>query len=60
MFNVKNEIKQIKTKIELLTIQLERSRNEQIVMGKEESKMKKLIMAKTEDLYHLVKITKIL
>lgn len=54
IFNVKNELKQIQSKIELLTIQVERSRNEQIMMSKEESRIKKLIMGKTEDLYHLV------
>lgn len=59
LFNVKNEIKQIQSKIDLLINQLEISRNEQIMMSKEESKIKKLIMSKTENLYHLVITIKI-
>lgn len=53
--NVKNEIKQVQGKIDLLTNQLELSRSNQTTLSKKESKLKKLVMDKKEDLYNLVR-----
>lgn len=53
-FNVKNEIKQLQTKIDLMTNLLEQNRNKQIILRKEESKKKQLIMEKKEVSYKLV------
>jgi len=57
-FNVKNDIKQLQSKIDLLTNQLEQSRSKQIMLNKEETKLKKLIMEKKEMSYNLVSIFK--
>lgn len=56
-FDVKNETKQLQTKIDLLTNQLEWDRNKQAVLSQEESKLKQLIMEKKEYLYNLVRNT---
>lgn len=55
-YNIKNEIKQFQTKVDLLTNQLDQSRNNQIKLSKEESKTKKLIMENKETVYNLVSI----
>lgn len=55
-FNVKNEIKQAQSKIDLLKNQLELSRSKQIMLCKDESKLKKLVMDRKENLYKLVRI----
>lgn len=52
--NVKNETKQIQSKINLMNHQLERNRNKQSAFNKEESKLRQLIMEKKEELYNLV------
>lgn len=54
MFKVKNEIKQLQSKIDLLMHQIERNRGEQNVLNKEESKLRQLIMDKKEMFYNLV------
>lgn len=51
---MKNEIKQLQTKIDLMTNLLEQSRNKQIMLRKEETKTKQLIMEKNEVSYNLV------
>lgn len=53
-YNVKNEIGQKKTNIDLLTNQLERICNKQNILSKEESKLKKIILEKKEIVYNLV------
>lgn len=53
-YNVKNEIKQLQTKVDLLTNQLDQGRNNQIKLSKEESKIKKLIIENKETVYNLV------
>lgn len=54
MFKVKNEIKQLQSKIDLLMHQIERNRGEQNILSKEESKLRQLIMDKKEMFYNLV------
>jgi len=54
-FDVKDEMKQLQTKIDLLTNQLEWGRNKQFTLSQEESKTKQLIMEKKEFFYNLVK-----
>lgn len=53
-FNVKNEIKQLLSKMDLLKNELELCHNKQIIMRKEETKSKQSIMEKKEVLYTLV------
>jgi len=53
-FDVKNEIKQLKSKIDLMTNQLEWDQNKQYALNQEASKMKHLIMEKKDHLYNLV------
>lgn len=55
-FNIKNDIKQLEIKNDLLTNQLERNRNEQNTLSKEENKIKRIIVEKKELLYNLVRI----
>lgn len=57
-FNVKNEIKQVQSKIDLLKNQLEQGRSKQMMLCKDESKLKKLVMDRKENLYNLVRIAK--
>ncbi|VVC43706.1 Hypothetical protein CINCED_3A017141 [Cinara cedri] len=52
-FHVQNEIKQLQTKIDLMNNLLEQNRNKQIMLRKEESKTKQLIMEKKEVSYNL-------
>lgn len=54
-YNVKNEVKQYQSKIDLLNNQLEQSRSKQIALGVEETKLKQLIMQKKEVVYDLVR-----
>jgi len=56
-FDVKDEMKQLQTKIDLLTNQLEWGRNKQFTLSQEESKTKQLIMEKKEFFYNLVRFT---
>ncbi|XP_025423908.1 coiled-coil domain-containing protein 39-like isoform X2 [Sipha flava] len=51
--SVKYEIKQLQSKIDLLTNNLDQSRTKQSVLSKEEFKLKQLIMDKKEVLYNL-------
>lgn len=53
-FNVKNEIKQLISKIDILKNELDRCHNKQIMLSKEETKLKQSIMEKKEVLYSLV------
>jgi hypothetical protein len=55
--SVKYEIKQLQSKIDLLTNNLDQSRTKQSVLSKEEFKLKQLIMDKKEVLYNLVSVT---
>lgn len=55
-YNVKNEIKQYQSKIDLLNNQLEQNRSKQIALSIEETKSKQLIMQKKEVVYDLVRI----
>lgn len=55
MFNVKNEVKQFKGTIDLLTNQIKQSRSKQFALSKEETKLKRIIMEKNENLYNLVR-----
>lgn len=58
-YNVKNEIKQYQSKIDLLNNQLEQSRSKQIALSVEETKAKQLVMQKKEVVYDLVRISTI-
>lgn len=56
-FNVKTEIAQLHTRIDLLTNQLNLNRKEQTELRKEEFRMKQSIMKSKEESYNLVNIT---
>lgn len=60
MFNVKNEVKQYKGTIDLLTNQIKQSRSKQFALSKEETKLKQKIMEKKENLYNLVRAPRVL
>lgn len=55
-FNVKVEITQLQSKIDMLTNLIELNRKEQTEMNKEKLKMKQSIMKRKEELYNLVKV----
>lgn len=52
--NVKNEIKQLLSKMDILKNELNQCHNKQIILSKEETKSKQLIMEKNEVLFNLV------
>lgn len=52
--NVKNEIKQLLSKMDILKNELDQCHNKQIILSKEETKSKQLIMEKNEVLFNLV------
>lgn len=58
-YNVKTEIKQYQSKIDLLKNQLQQCSTKKIALHIEETKSKQLIMQKKEIVYDLVKITMI-
>lgn len=53
-FNVKNEMKQLLSKMDILKNELDQCHNKQIMLSKEEAKSKQLIMEKNEVLFNLV------
>lgn len=59
MFNVKNEVKELKGTIDLLTNQIKQSRSKQFALSKEETKLKQIIMEKKENLYNLVRTPRV-